>query len=91
MLIILCLPLLTSLSFSLQAAVICGCIGIVAEVSGEALMKRHKQGWVNEVIDNLDDLVKRVREAKNNNEVDCNCHLISSDYNLQRVAVISRQ
>ena len=51
---------------------ICGCIGIVAEVSGEALMKRHKQGWVNEVIDNLDHLVKRVREAKNNNEVSAN-------------------
>ena len=53
----------------LKAAVICGCVGIVAETSKEALMKRHKQGWVVEVIDDLDILVARVREAKNNNEV----------------------
>jgi urocanate hydratase len=44
-------------------------VGIVAETSGEALMKRHKQGWVVEVIDDLEVLVRRVREAKNNNEV----------------------
>jgi hypothetical protein len=38
-------------------------------VSLEALTKRHAQGWVKEVISDLDSLVKRVREAKNNNEV----------------------
>ena len=48
---------------------ICGCIGIIAEVSEEALRKRHDQGWVCEVIDDLDLLVKRVREARKNKEV----------------------
>merc|ERR1712127_1165451 len=32
-----------------KAAVICGCIGVIAEVSWEALDKRHAQGWVVEV------------------------------------------
>ena len=52
-----------------KAAVICGCVGIVAESSKEALMKRHKQGWVVEVIDDLEVLVRRVRQARNNREV----------------------
>lgn len=47
-----------------KAAVICGCIGIVAEVSKEALMKRHKQGWVVEVTDNVEELIKIVRAAR---------------------------
>ena len=54
---------------SLQAAVICGCIGIVAEVSYEALRKRYDQGWVLEIIDDLDALVQRVRTAKQKEEV----------------------
>jgi urocanate hydratase len=41
-----------------KAAVICGCVGIVAETSKEALMKRHKQGWVVEVIDDLEVLIR---------------------------------
>ena len=48
---------------------ICGCVGVVAEVSHEALDKRFKQGWVHEVIDDLDQLVKRVKQAKANKEV----------------------
>lgn len=52
-----------------KAAVISGCVGIVAETSKEALMKRFKQGWVREVIDDLEVLVARVRAAKNNKEV----------------------
>eukprot|EP00093_Oithona_nana_P015120 15120.XXX_1029661_1036037_1 [CDS] Oithona nana genome sequencing. len=47
-----------------KAAVICGCIGIVAEVSGEALKKRHDQGWVSEIIDDLDKLMARVIKAR---------------------------
>ena len=35
-----------------KAAVICGCIGVVAEISYEALKKRKDQGWVKELIDN---------------------------------------
>ncbi len=48
---------------------ICGCIGIVAEVSYEALRKRYDQGWIAEIIDDLDVLVKRVQEARKNKTV----------------------
>ena len=45
-----------------QAAVICGCVGVIAEVSGEALRKRHQQGWVVEVEYDVDRLVRRIRQ-----------------------------
>lgn len=48
---------------------ICGCIGIVAEVSYEALRKRFDQGWVLEIINDLDVLMERVRAAKQTQEV----------------------
>ena len=48
---------------------ICGCIGIVAEVSYEALKKRHDQGWVSEIIDDLDKLMARVIKARAEKEV----------------------
>ncbi|XP_022100441.1 urocanate hydratase-like isoform X1 [Acanthaster planci] len=47
-----------------KAAVICGCIGVIAEVSKEALLKRHKQGWVMEVVDSLDVCIERIKRAK---------------------------
>merc|ERR1712045_203547 len=47
-----------------KAAVICGCIGVIAEVSEEALKKRHKQGWVVETTDNVDELITMVRAAR---------------------------
>merc|ERR1719273_704321 len=52
-----------------KAAVICGCIGIVAELSYEAVKKRYDQGWIDEIIDNLDVLVKRVVKARKKKEV----------------------
>jgi len=52
-----------------KAAVICGCIGVVAEVSYEALKKRYDQGWVLEMIDDADALVRRLQDAKKNKEV----------------------
>merc|ERR1712241_1447352 len=52
-----------------KAAVICGCIGIVVEMSYEALRKRYDQGWIDEIIDNLDVLIKRTKEARKNKEV----------------------
>ncbi|ROT75269.1 putative urocanate hydratase [Penaeus vannamei] len=52
-----------------KAAVICGCIGVVAEVSEEALKKRHEQGWLLEYTDNLDNLIRRIREARRKKEV----------------------
>ncbi len=48
---------------------ICGCVGVIAEVSGEALQKRHRQGWVLEVEDDVDSLVRRIREARDRKEV----------------------
>jgi len=47
-----------------KAAVICGCVGVIAEVSYEALKKRYDQGWVLEMTGNLDDLMKAVRAAR---------------------------
>jgi len=52
-----------------KAAVICGCIGIVAETSYEALKKRFDQGWVLEMIDDVETLITRVIKAKKNKEV----------------------
>ncbi|XP_037091843.1 urocanate hydratase-like [Pollicipes pollicipes] len=47
-----------------KAATISGCVGVVAEVSREAIDKRHAQGWLDEVIDDLDELVARIRSAR---------------------------
>ncbi|PHN94538.1 urocanate hydratase [Maribacter sp. 6B07] len=52
-----------------KAGNIAGCITICAEVNALAAKKRHEQGWVDELIDNLDDLVKRTKEAKNKQEI----------------------
>jgi len=47
-----------------KAAVIAGCIGVIAEVNPDAARKRHAQGWVDEVHEDLDGLLARIREAK---------------------------
>jgi urocanate hydratase len=52
-----------------KAGNIAGCITVVAEVNPKATYTRHSQGWVDEVIENLDDLCRRVREAKANKEI----------------------
>ena len=46
-----------------------GVVSVTAEVNPAATYKRHEQGWVDEVITDLDELVARVREAKENKEV----------------------
>ncbi len=51
-----------------KAGNIAGCISITAEVNPAASRKRHAQGWVDEIIDNLDDLVSRTKEAQSNKE-----------------------
>jgi urocanate hydratase len=51
-----------------KAAKIAGCISVIAEVNPKAAHKRHEQGWVDELTDNLDELVKRVALAKRNKE-----------------------
>jgi urocanate hydratase len=52
-----------------KAGNIAGCITVIAEVNSKATEKRHEQGWVDEVINDLDLLVDRVRKAKANLEV----------------------
>lgn len=52
-----------------KAGNIAGCITVVAEVNAKATNKRHEQGWVDEVVGDLDQLVKRVQEAKTRKEV----------------------
>lgn len=52
-----------------KAGNIAGCISIVAEVNEKAINTRHSQGWVDEVIGEIDDLISRVNKAKNDKEV----------------------
>lgn len=52
-----------------KAGNIAGCITVCAEVNPKAVHTRHSQGWVDEVITDLDVLVKRVAEAKISKEV----------------------
>ncbi len=47
-----------------KAGNIAGCISVTAEVNPKASRKRYEQGWVDEIIDNLDELTSRVRTAK---------------------------
>ena len=51
-----------------KAAVISKGICIVAEINEKATQKRHEQGWVDLVFDDLDLLIDRAILAKNNNE-----------------------
>mgnify|MGYP000382922925 FL=1 len=52
-----------------KAGNIAGCITVCAEVNPKAAKKRHEQGWVDVLIDDIDVLTKRVREAQQHNEV----------------------
>lgn len=52
-----------------KAGNIAGCITITAEVNEKAARKRHEQGWVDVLVDNLVDLVNRVKKAQENKEV----------------------
>ena len=52
-----------------KAASIAGCISVTAEVNPKAVQTRHSQGWVDEVINDLDQLCARVNNAKETKEV----------------------
>jgi urocanate hydratase len=52
-----------------KAGNIAGCISVTAEVNPKAVHTRHSQGWVDEVIDDLNNLCDRVKVAKENKEV----------------------
>jgi len=47
-----------------KAAVIAGAIGIVAEINPKAVHTRFSQGWVDEVYEDLDKIIERIRQAK---------------------------
>lgn len=52
-----------------KAGNIAGCITVIADVNPQATKKRHAQGWVDEVLEDINQLVERVRQAKANQEV----------------------
>lgn len=51
-----------------KAAVIAGAIGIVAEINPKAAVKRHSQGWVDELFYELEPLWQRAQVARANKE-----------------------
>ncbi|MHA7057139.1 urocanate hydratase [Aquimarina sp. M1] len=52
-----------------KAGNIAQCITVCAEVNPEAAQKRYEQGWVDEIIDQLDKLVARTQKAIQNKEI----------------------
>jgi urocanate hydratase len=52
-----------------KAGNIAGCITICAEVNANAAHKRHEQGWVDEIISEMNELITRVKKAKEQKEV----------------------
>ena len=52
-----------------KAGTIAKCITVCAEVNAKAARKRYDQGWVDELIDSLDDLIARTKKAIHNKEV----------------------
>ena len=51
-----------------KAGNITGVISVVAEVNPAAAQKRHQQGWVDEIFDNMEALINRVKKAKKSKE-----------------------
>jgi urocanate hydratase len=52
-----------------KAGNIAGVISVTAEVNPKAAHTRHSQGWVDEIILDLDELAARVKQAKENKKV----------------------
>ncbi|MGM0944269.1 MAG: urocanate hydratase [Bacteroidota bacterium] len=52
-----------------KAGNIAGCVTVCAEVNPAAARKRHEQGWVDELIEEMDELVERIKNAKKYNEI----------------------
>ena len=46
-----------------KAGVISGVVSVIAEINPLAARKRHDQGWVDEIHEDLDELVPRIRKA----------------------------
>jgi len=52
-----------------KAGNIAECITVCAEVNPKAAKKRHQQGWVDELIDNIQELITRVKKAQHGEEI----------------------
>jgi urocanate hydratase len=52
-----------------KAGNIAGCITVVAEINEAATKKRFQQGWVDEVVNDLNTLCQRIRTAKSKKEI----------------------
>ena len=52
-----------------KAGNIAGCVTVCAEVNPKITHIRHSQGWINEIIENIEELVPRVKKALENKEV----------------------
>ena len=52
-----------------KAGNIAGCVTVCAEVNPKITHIRHSQGWINEVVENIEELVPRVKKAIANNEI----------------------
>lgn len=51
-----------------KAAVICGAVGVIAEINPEVIEKRHEQGWVDEVFSDLEQLRTRIIDVQQNKQ-----------------------
>ena len=47
-----------------KAAVIAGAVCIIAEINPKALNMRHEQGWLQEIEEDLDKVILRIKQAK---------------------------
>lgn len=47
-----------------KACQLLGCVGVIAEVSEEAAKKRYDQGWCQELIYDIKQLIHRIRECR---------------------------
>ena len=52
-----------------KAGNISGCVTVCAEVNPKITHIRHSQGWINEVVESIDELVPRVKKAIKNKEI----------------------
>ncbi|MFO8020902.1 MAG: urocanate hydratase [Perlabentimonas sp.] len=51
-----------------KAGVIAGVVSVIAEINPKATQVRHSQGWVDEVYEDLDKLIPRIKEAMEKKE-----------------------
>lgn len=51
-----------------KAAVIAGMIAVIAEVNPKVVQTRYQQKWIDEVFEDLDVLIRRILNARQNNE-----------------------